>query len=286
MAAETLLITRRNSAFQQFQALGTNRQKRQATRTFLLEGVRPINAARAHGWTFDALIVPHGARLSGWAADLAAQLSPSSTCIRYEMSPELLHELSAKDEPSELLAVVRMPSDDVARVPVRPDLLVAVIDRPANPGNLGTLIRSCDAFGVHGLIVTGHAVDLYDRATITASRGSLFALPAVRVASHAQVGAWVASVRTSLGACQVVGADERGGTRAFDHDFRPPTVAIFGNETHGLSRAYQELCDDLVQIPMRGTASSLNVSVAASVLFYEVSRQRSQEPSAWPSVVP
>jgi TrmH family RNA methyltransferase len=167
-----------------------------------------------------------------------------------------------------------MEADAVSRVPIGPDLLVAVMDRPGNPGNLGTLIRSCDAFGVHGLIVTGHAVDLYDPATIRASRGSIFAIPVVRMPSHASVAAWVSTVRGAVGQCRIVGADEKAGTAVFDHDFRQPTIAVFGNETHGLSRAYQELCDASVQIPMRGAASSLNVSVAASVLFYEVSRQR------------
>jgi TrmH family RNA methyltransferase len=268
---QPLRITRRNSTFQLLAALASNRQKRHSTRTFLLEGVRPINAARAHGWRFDALIVPFGGRLSRWAADVIDAVRPP---VIYEMSPALLAELSGKDDPSELLAVMHMPEDDIGRVPVRPDLLVAVIDRPSNPGNLGTLIRSCDAFGVHGLIVTGHAVDLYDPATITASRGSLFAVPVVRTESHADVAAWVGRARATLGACRIVGADEKAGDALFDHDFRAPTVAIFGNETHGLSRAYRQMCDATVRIPIQGTASSLNVSVAASVVFYEIGRQR------------
>lgn len=273
MVPETLRITRPNSTFQQLEALASNRQKRHATRTFLLEGVRPIDAAVAHGWRFAALIVPAGEKISRWASGVVAQVQPPAI---YEMSRELVGKLSGKNEPSELLAVVHMQEDDAGRIPARQDLLVAVVDRPSNPGNLGTLIRSCDAFGVHGLIVTGHAVDVYDPVTITASRGSLFAVPVVRMDSHAGVAAWVAGIRGALGDCRVVGADEKGGIAIFDHDFRQPTVAIFGNEAHGLSRAYQALCDVSVQIPIQGTASSLNVGVAASVVFYEITRQRRQ----------
>jgi TrmH family RNA methyltransferase len=58
------------------------------------------------------------------------------------------------------------------------------------------------------------------------------------------------------------------------HDFTPPTVVMFGNEAQGLSRAYLEACETLVRIPMSGSASSLNVSVAASIVFYEAGRQR------------
>ena len=64
-----------------------------------------------------------------------------------------------------------MAADDVGRIRVGTDLLAVVIDTPSNPGNLGTLVRSCDALGAHGVIVTGHAADIYDPATITASRG-------------------------------------------------------------------------------------------------------------------
>lgn len=271
MASDTLQITKRNTAFQLLQSLASNRQKRHATRTFLLEGVQPINTARAHGWSFDAVIVPRGVALSPWASEV---VSLSQAPRRYEMSPELLGELSGKQDASELLAVVRMPDDDVGRVPVRADLLVAVVDRPANPGNLGTLIRSCDAFGVHGLIITGHAVDLYDPATITASRGSLFAVPVVRLAAVADVAAWMARVRAALGACRVVGTDEKADVPLDAHDLRPPTMVVFGNEARGLSRAYRDLCDAFVQIPIGGSATSLNVAVAASIVLYEAGRQR------------
>ena len=148
------------------------------------------------------------------------------------------------------------------------------MDRPGNPGNLGTLIRSCDALGATGLVVTGHGVDLYDPATVTASRGSLFALPVVQAASHADVLQWVATVRQQLGTCHLVGTDERADVNLAAHDFTHPTVLVLGNETHGLSHAYRDACDAVVRIPMSGSASSLNVSVAGSIAIYEVIQQR------------
>jgi TrmH family RNA methyltransferase len=268
---QTLRISKRNSAYQVLASLRTNRVKRHRSRTFLLEGVRPIGSALARGWTFDALVYESPSALSRWAADV---VSRASAPVHYEVSRELLSELSGKEDASELLAVLRMPEDDLARIPVAPGLLVAVMDRPSNPGNLGTLVRSCDAFGVHGVIVTGHGVDLYDAATITASRGSLFAVPVVRAGSHDDVVRWIAAVRIALGACRIVGADERGTVDISQHDFTPPTVVMFGNEAQGLSRAYLEACETLVRIPMSGSASSLNVSVAASIVFYEAGRQR------------
>ena len=150
-----LRITTRNSTFQQLASLRTNRQKRSSTRTFLLEGVQPLNLALGHGWQLQALIHAGGRRLSEWANGI---LASHSSVTRYAMSAPLLAELSGKDEPSELIAVVAMRERSLAQLTLRPDLLLLAADRPANPGNLGTLIRSCDAFGADALVVTGHAV--------------------------------------------------------------------------------------------------------------------------------
>ena len=269
--ARTLLVSTRNSAYQVLESLRANRQKRHRSRVFLVEGVLPITRALAHGWTFEAVAYSRPGRLSRWARDVIARAQPP---VQYAVAPDLLHTLSGKAEPSELLAVVRMPADDVGRIHVRPDLLAVVMDAPSSPGNLGTLVRSCDALGAHGVLVTGHAADPYDPGAVTASRGSLFAVPVVRLDSPAAVEEWVANVRRALGRCAVVGADEAGDVDLVAHDFGPPTVIVLGNEQRGLGRAYRAICDALVRIPMSGTASSLNVSVAASIVLYEAGRQR------------
>ena len=264
-------IGRRNSTYQVLQSLRANRQKRHSTRTFLVEGVLPINRALEQGWTFTALVYRDGAAPSSWANDVMRR---AHAATHYALAPSLLAELSGKDEPSELLAVIAMPATSLERIPVPPDLFVAVVDRPANPGNLGTLLRSCDAFGVHGLIISGHAADVYDPTTISASRGAVFSVPIARVDSHGQVAEWIHHVRATIGDCHIIGADERGNVDVTECDLTRPTVAVFGNETRGLSHAYQQLCDRAARIPMIGAATSLNVSVAASIVFFEALRQR------------
>ena len=271
MTARTLLVSSHNSAYQVLESLKSNRQKRHRTQTFLVEGVQPITRALAHRWTFESVIHAQRAHLSAWAADVIAR---SRAPIRYELTPDLLARLSGKTTPSELLAVLRMAPDDLRRIPVGRRLLALVVDAPSNPGNLGTIVRSCDALGADGVIVTGHAVDVYDPATITASRGSIFALPVVRLDSPAAVARWVADARQTIGDCVVVGADEKGSADLAAHDFGHPTVVLLGNEARGLGQAYHRMCDTLVRIPMSGSASSLNVSVAASIILYEAVRQR------------
>ena len=269
--SRTVRIGKANSAYQVLASLRSNRVKRHRLRQFLVEGVQPINIALDRGWRVEAVVSSQGRPHSRWAADIVAR---AAAPVHYELTADLFAALSGKSEPSELLVVLRVPDDDLERIRVAPDLLAAVVDRPGNPGNLGTLIRSSDAFGVHGLAVTGHGVDVYDPATITASRGSLFAVPVVRSGAPADIIAWADRVRAAVGRCLLVGADEHGTTDVDRHDFLQPTIVVLGNETAGLSRPWQQACDVLVRIPMSGAASSLNVGVAGSVVFYEAMRQR------------
>ena len=262
----TLQVSTANAAYQRMEVLKRNRTKRHRYGEFVVEGVRAINGALAAGWTIRAFAYPRGRELSRWGS---AILEGSSAESHFEIEQALFETLSDKEEPSELLAVVEMRSDSVDRLPVRSGMVVVVVDRPASPGNLGTLVRSCDAFGASGVIVTGHGVDPYDPATIRASVGSFFAVPCIALQSHREVAAWVADVRRSYAGLRIVGTDE-GGTRTLrEYEWPSEAVIVVGNETSGLSHAYRELCDDIVSIPMTGTASSLNAAVATSIVLYE-----------------
>jgi len=252
------MVTTRNAAFQQWQALLTNRTKRQRAGEFLVQGVRPITLAVEHGWEIHTLLHAGGAK-SRWAGELLRRYD------HVELSGDLMRELGEKDE-QELIAVVGLREDRLDRIPRHDDLLVVVFDRPTTPGNIGTLIRSADAFGAHGVIVTGHAADPYDPRAVRASTGSLFAIPVVRVPSHREVVAWATG--------RIVGTDEHGTGDLADSDLTGPTVVLIGNETSGLSAAWREAADEIVRIPITGAASSLNAASAATVVLYEAVRQR------------
>ncbi|SHK33559.1 RNA methyltransferase, TrmH family [Pseudonocardia thermophila] len=269
-------VTSRNAAFQQWQALLTNRTKRHRTRGFLVQGVRPITMALRHGWQVDAVLVRAGKR-SSWAAEL---LRDTAAATHYELAPELIAELGEKEEQvPEALLVVRTPPDDLDRIPTPVDALVVAFDRPSSPGNLGTLVRSADALGAHGVIVTGHAADLYDPRTVRATTGSLFGLPAVRADGPDTVMAWVERVRAAGVPLQVVGTDENAPDELAATDLTGPVLLVVGNETSGMSTTWAAACDHLTRIPMAGTASSLNAAVSGSIALYEAARQRAALPA-------
>lgn len=120
--------------------------------------------------------------MSDWANGI---LENSGAKKHFELPFHLLKKLSQKEETSELIAIIAMQDDDLSRIPEKDNTLVVVLDRPSNPGNIGTIIRSCDSFGVNGLIITGHSADLYDPETIRATTGSFFCVPTVCLSSYA-----------------------------------------------------------------------------------------------------
>lgn len=258
-------ISKRNAQFQQWETLIANRNKRHRAGEFLVQGVRPINLAIEHGWTVRALLHDADADLSDWAKGLVGSVATDHVA----MSSDLLAELSGKDEGAELVAVVEMPPDDLARIAVGPSFLGLVFDRPSNPGNIGTVIRAADAFGAGGVIVTGHAADPYDPRAVRASTGSLFALPVVRERSHVEVLTWARGA-----GLMIVGTDETGEVDIAGRDLTGPTLLVIGNETSGMSAGWRESCDATARIPISGAASSLNAASAATVFLYEAARQR------------
>ncbi|MFC4139388.1 MULTISPECIES: TrmH family RNA methyltransferase [unclassified Microbacterium] len=267
----TLKISTRNARFQLIEALLHNRNRRLRDGRFIVQGVRPINQAIEHGWAIETAVFDGQRKLSPWAKGLVAQASEGIA-----MSPELLAELSGKEDgAAEAIAIVRMPEDDLSRIPTSHDFLGMVFDRPTQPGNIGAILRSLDAFGGHGLVVSGHAADVYDPKSVRSSTGSLFATPAVRAASQGPVLDWIAEVRAGGVPVSVVATDEHGDVDVWDYDFTQPTLVLIGNETVGLSRGWREAADVTVRVPMRGSASSLNASNAATLMLYEAARQRS-----------
>lgn len=266
-------INARNATFQKFEVLKTNRNKRYKYGEFFVEGVRNINNAVANGWQIVSFLYDGSRKLSDWARE---KLETVPTEVNYVLTSELLAALSSKEDTSELLAVIKMRSDDFSRIPLSENPLIALFDRPSNHGNLGTILRSCDALGVEGLIITGHAVDLYDPDVVSSTMGSFFCVPAIRMADNDAVFALIDDLKARYPGFQLVGTTAHNERTLSDVDFTKPTMLMIGNETEGLRRVYKEKSDVLTTIPMnpRGSASSFNVACAATVMFYEAVRQR------------
>ena len=266
-------IYTRNNVYQHFQVLKTNRNKRYKAGEFFVEGVRSINEAVRQGWQVKSFLFGKG-RLSDWADNL---LRTVPTEMNYRLPAELLEEPSGKTDTSELMAIVRMREDELKAGDLSENPFLVLFDRPSNKGNLGTMIRSCDALGADMLIMTGHSVDLYDPDVVVSAMGSFFKLPVVRVSDNNALWDFVADVRRKHPGFQMVGTTAHKQNPVYEVDLTGPVMLMVGNETMGLNQAFKDRCDILCTIPMAedSYASSFNVSCAASVMMYELTRQRS-----------
>jgi tRNA G18 (ribose-2'-O)-methylase SpoU len=270
---KTQRLYSKDADYQKFGVLKTNRNKRYKYNEFFVEGVRNINEAIKSNWTINSFIYSFEKKLSIWATDVIIN---NKTKINYELTNELINELSGKDDSSELMMIVQMREDSIEQFVLSDNPIFALFDRPSNKGNLGTIIRSCDAFGIEGLIITGHAVDIYDPDTIVASMGSFFKMPVIRMADNNSVTAWICTLKEKYQEFKVIGTSSHSEKAISQCDLNKPVLFMIGNETDGLCNKFKEISDEIAVIPMdlKSSATSFNVACAASIMFYEAVRQR------------
>jgi RNA methyltransferase, TrmH family len=140
-----------------------------------------------------------------------------------------------------------------------------------DPGNLGTLVRSAEAFGASGVLTTAGTVSAWNQKALRASVGSVFRVPVVAVTASEIVELRGKGLRLIA----AVGADDYEVIAAREMDFTSACAVMIGNEGSGLAAEWMEMCDARVTIPCPGPVESLNAGVAGSLLLYEASRQRS-----------
>ena len=266
-------VMTKNATYQKFEALKSNRNKRYKYQEFLVEGVRNINEAVKKGWRIKSFLYVDKNNLSDWAKGI---LYNTSTEINYMLGEPLMKELSGKEDTSEMMAIIGMQADNLDALMLSNNPMIALFDRPSNKGNLGTIIRSCDALGVECLIITGHAVDLYDTDVVVSSIGSFFNMQIVRVPETQKVLDFIAGMKRQYPTFKTIGTTAHKEHPVYDLDLSGPVLFMIGNETDGLCNAFKDCCDILATIPMAESsyATSFNVACAATVMFYEASRQR------------
>jgi 23S rRNA (uridine2479-2'-O)-methyltransferase len=261
-------VGRKNNIYQHIMVLKENRYKRHQYREVFIEGVSNINAALKFGWKIKNWIYQTEKPLSDWAKKV---MSENRTTQNFSLSEELLSDISGKSNKSELMGIFEMKEMKIT--PSR-NPLILLCNKPSKKGNLGSIIRSADAFGCDGVIVTGHAVDIYDPEIIGASMGSYFAVAIEKIDENEQVSRYISDLRLKYPDLQVVATTDHGDCNIRELDYTKPTILLMGNETDGLSLFYWDICDKKVKIPMVGEASSLNLACATTVFLYEIFSQR------------
>jgi TrmH family RNA methyltransferase len=225
----------------------------------VIEGPDAIEAALTCGSPLDELYVDFDA-LDGRGRDLVDAARRVGTGV-FGVTGSQLARVADAGTPQPLLAVAPLLDTSLERIPSTGIIVVAHDVR--DPGNVGTIIRSADAAGASGVIVSGSAVDVFNPKVVRATAGSLFQLP-IAIASSLED---VAAVLRQHGG-RLLASVVRGGLSYRQLQPTGLTAIVMGNEARGLSSDDVSLCDESVSIEMPGRAESLNVSIAAALLVF------------------
>ena len=256
----------RHPRVQRLRALHRDRHARAAERAFVLEGPRLVTAALDRGASLEAVYLGYRARRA--FGPLVARLERSGVPV-LDLREGVLERVGVTRTPQPVLGVARVPAASLTELPRAGDVLVAVA--VADPGNLGTIIRSAEAAGVAGVVVADDSVDPYNPKAVRASAGAVLGVPIVEVADA------VAAVDT-LGTTgrRRVGTAAHGGRPVGELDPATPVALVVGNEARGLDDALTASLDTVVTVPMHGAADSLNVAMAATVVLFDLDRRRAR----------
>jgi TrmH family RNA methyltransferase len=241
-----------------------DRKQRRAEGVFVVDGIQPVWRAIDAGADIETLVVAPELIEGGPAERMVAEFEASGGPVT-RLGRAVFASISEREGPTGVAAIVRQPAPDLADLPVGPDSVFVALYEVANPGNLGTIIRTADSFGVGGVLLVGPSADPYAPAAVKATMGSLFALPVVPVVDVDAMFDWATAAGVST-----VATSARGPAPAPDVPFPKPLLALFGSEGGGLPSGVVDRSDLAVRIPMRGTASSLNLAVAAGIVLYLV----------------
>ena len=233
----------------------------------LIEGYRELKRALDNHHNPSALYYCPAFYQGNHEPELVARCRAAGAAL-FECAEAAFAKMSYRDRPEGLLAVAPRIHRTLADLTLPAPALVLVAEAIEKPGNLGTMLRSSDAAGVHALIVCDPCTDVNNPNVVRASIGTLFAVP-VAEAPAAETLAWLRARQI-----RILAATPHAEAEYFDVDLRPPTAIVVGTEQYGLSPAWLEQADLKVRIPMRGQADSLNVAAATTLLLYEALRQR------------
>ncbi len=258
-----MITSNQNPKVKRVRELLAKRSERDASAAFVVEGVRLVEEALVSLWPVE--LVLYCGQLSLRGQKILTNLANAGADIE-EIASHVMDSLTDTETSQGILAVIRRR--EIA-FPDEGDFFV-IADAIRDPGNLGTLIRTCAAAGVNGLILTPGSVDPFAPKVIRAGMGAQFRLP-IHTADWHDIATDLHSRPKPV---RILLSDVEGGRTAWQSDLRSPLALVIGSEAEGVSAAARQAADDRIHIPMPGKSESLNAAIAAGILIFEVVRQR------------
>ena len=245
------------------------RERRERTKSGLtvIEGIREVAAAIKAGVEItEVFICP--SLYEGQAQGDVEKILEGSKAEVSEVSREVFEKICFGDRSEGILVLGRAKVKTFKDLKAKKNPLLMLIESVEKPGNLGAILRTCDAAGTDALLVCDPATDIYNPNVIRASLGTVFSVDVI-AGSREDISAFFKNNRI-----RIVAATPSGNKNYTSLDFRAGTVLALGSEMNGLSEFWLKTADERAFIPMKGQADSLNTSVAAALMAYEAIRQR------------
>lgn len=192
--------------------------------------------------------------------------------IGYEvLSEPVFKKVTDTVTPQGILSVIKIRESSIEDILSDENPIIAVLENIQDPGNIGTIIRTAEGAGVNGLLLSRDCVDIYNPKVIRSTMGSVFRMKF----AYVDIDSVFDSFRSKNIETYALALDKKA--QAYDkYDYKKPVAFFVGNEGNGLKESTIEKCDNTAFIPMCGEVESLNASVAASLMMYEIFRQRRQ----------
>jgi TrmH family RNA methyltransferase len=248
-----------------------DRKYRETYRQFFIEGLRIVGEALEQKNILEMLVIAPELLKSSYGLNLVA-LAREMNVEVLEVSREVFERISTKDGPQGIAAIGRQAWAAFDEVPSGSSELWVALDEVQDPGNLGTILRTCDSVGCKGVILLDNCVDPYDPGSLRASMGAIFSQVLVK-ASFDEFAEWKEKRGISFIGSSGAATQDYQGIK-----YPEPLVLLMGSEREGLKPNLLQVCDYVVRIPMVGKSDSLNLAIATAVLLYEIFNQKRNQP--------
>ena len=228
---------------------------------FIVEGLHSVSELAKSSWKIAYIIATHENALSAELSPLLEILNRRQIPVE-RVSEKEFSRLASTETPQGIMAVVDLPEVNLGQFRALKRIIIA--DGIADPGNLGTIIRSTVAFGFEGLITTPGSADIFNPKTVRATQGALFS---IIVANHAETPDIIAELKSSH---KFYALTTHTGIDIKSIQANPKIVLIVGAEINGISEPLLAATDIKTRIPMTGPVESLNAAMAASIAMYQL----------------
>jgi len=244
-----------------------DRRHRARRGAFVVEGPQAVDGALDAHRVSEVYLDPEAA---GRHRGLVARARRAGATVTV-VTPDVLRAMAETRQPQGIVAVCPLVTVDATAAFGSSAGLAVILDRAADPGNAGTIIRTADALGAGCVILTEGSVDPHNGKCVRSTAGSLFK---VAVASGVTMEAAVAQARAAGIEIVLADAHARDGLGDREDLLRGPVAGVFGSEAHGVDAAWQQEAAGVLRIPMSGEAESLNLAAAASICLFATDQAR------------